>query len=296
MPYNALQMVMEFHRKMGLTIGDPTAPNVETDLKLRWDLIVEEFEELDTALMMPDTRERIIQVADALADLQYVINGAAIAWGIDLGAVFESVHTSNMTKTADNKRADGKLLKGPDYQPPLIEQALQESANLIKQHGFGDDSFWDTPTVCETVCDGFHAEDCGLPQLEDAEPPQVSRELKTAMAMKSIKEDFFSDGEEATVTCCPVGELDGDDHPGRCIDPEFCDEEVTKVRGSTSGHWTTYGAYILECPQCGRNHAIQGTLGTRGGAAPSGHAECICGKAFSVDFTQHPPSVTVTDV
>ncbi|MFF2376570.1 MazG nucleotide pyrophosphohydrolase domain-containing protein [Streptomyces xiamenensis] len=64
-------------------------------------------------------------VAKELADVLYVTYGTADALGIDLPAVFTEVHRSNMSKLdADGRvlrRADGKVLKGPGYQPPVLE-------------------------------------------------------------------------------------------------------------------------------------------------------------------------------
>ena len=71
----------------------------------------------------------LIGVADALADIVYVAYGTAHVYGIDLDAVLDEVHASNMTKLgADGRpirRADGKVLKGPDYRPP--DMAATES-------------------------------------------------------------------------------------------------------------------------------------------------------------------------
>ena len=54
--------------------------------------------------------------------------GTAHVYGIDLDAVLDEVHASNMTKLgADGRpirRADGKVLKGPDYRPPDIAAVL----------------------------------------------------------------------------------------------------------------------------------------------------------------------------
>ena len=70
----------------------------------------------------------LVGAADALGDLEYVVNGAAIGMGIPLPEVVEEIHRSNMTKLgADGKpiyRADGKILKGPDYEPPRIRDLL----------------------------------------------------------------------------------------------------------------------------------------------------------------------------
>ena len=123
--------VADFHHKMGQFVGDTMIPDVSVSTDLRVELIREEFEELLWALSSKDKlgnllseSEQIIAVADALADLTYVINGAAVTWGIDLDAVFKTVHESNMTKSVSQKRADGKVIKGPDYVPPDIAGAL----------------------------------------------------------------------------------------------------------------------------------------------------------------------------
>jgi predicted HAD superfamily Cof-like phosphohydrolase len=68
-------------------------------------------------------------VAKELADVLYVTYGAADALGIDLPAVFVEVHRSNMSKLdADGRalrRADGKVLKGPSYQPPILDGLVE---------------------------------------------------------------------------------------------------------------------------------------------------------------------------
>jgi predicted HAD superfamily Cof-like phosphohydrolase len=68
-------------------------------------------------------------VAKELADVLYVTYGAADALGIDLPAVFVEVHRSNMSKVdADGqvlRRADGKVLKGPGYRPPVLDGLVE---------------------------------------------------------------------------------------------------------------------------------------------------------------------------
>ncbi|MEV4178402.1 hypothetical protein [Nonomuraea sp. NPDC049709] len=68
-------------------------------------------------------------VAKELADVLYVTYGAADALGIDLPAVFAEVHRSNMSKLdADGRvlrRADGKVLKGPGYRPPILDDLVE---------------------------------------------------------------------------------------------------------------------------------------------------------------------------
>lgn len=65
----------------------------------------------------------IVKIADAIADIAYVITGTAVTYGVPFDAVFQAVHVSNMTKTADPRH--GKLVKGPGYQPPRIAEILR---------------------------------------------------------------------------------------------------------------------------------------------------------------------------
>jgi len=92
--------------------------------ELRLDLIREEYEELETAI---DQRD-LIEVADALTDLLYVIYGAGHAFGIDLDACYSEVHSSNMSKLGEDgrpiKAENGKVLKGPDFFPPNLKSVL----------------------------------------------------------------------------------------------------------------------------------------------------------------------------
>ncbi len=127
----ASRQVGEFHATYGLPIR--TAPDAavgDDQVVLRLALIQEEVGELAAAARQGD----IVGIADALADIVYVAYGTAHVYGIDLDAVLDEVHASNMTKLgADGRpvrRADGKILKGPDYRPPDIAAVLQPSAGL----------------------------------------------------------------------------------------------------------------------------------------------------------------------
>lgn len=122
-------MVAEFHRKFGIT-HDPEFKN-SLKVALRYDLINEEVNELDEALFdeTGELRQDIdkVEVADALGDILYVVLGAAEAWGIDINRVFSEIHRSNMTKEGGGRRADGKILKGPNYSPPDLSFVLEPS-------------------------------------------------------------------------------------------------------------------------------------------------------------------------
>lgn len=122
---SSFDLVLAFHRATGATINGGI--HNPADRKLRVKLISEELRELRDALDAED----IVEVADALGDLDYVVNGAAIAFGIALPAVTREVHRSNMTKLLPDGtvllREDGKVLKGPDFEEPDIKQVLEDN-------------------------------------------------------------------------------------------------------------------------------------------------------------------------
>lgn len=130
-PSRAFRQVGDFHAAYGLPVR--TAPDAavgDDQVALRLALINEEVGELAAAAAEGD----IVGIADALADIVYVAYGTAHVYGIDLDAVLDEVHASNMTKLgADGRpvrRADGKILKGPGYRPPDIAAVLCGGAGL----------------------------------------------------------------------------------------------------------------------------------------------------------------------
>lgn len=150
----ALKKVAEFHKVFGLKIA--ASPDIQDSQvnTLRLNLLKEELKELDEALEEGD----IVKVADALADLQYVLSGAILSLGFGgvFQKVFDEVHSSNMTKACFNyhhavetkeesqaafpmlqfgiennggkfivRREDGKVIKSKFYRPARIEEVLE---------------------------------------------------------------------------------------------------------------------------------------------------------------------------
>ena len=101
----------------------PTMPDFNL-AALRLDLIEEEVQELRDGL----GRSSLLEVADALTDILYVVYGAGHAFGIDLDDCFHEVHRSNMTKLGEDGRPlyreDGKVMKGPNYEEPDLAQFI----------------------------------------------------------------------------------------------------------------------------------------------------------------------------
>ena len=90
------------------------------------DLIVEEFKEFieaDYDMAMIDISSRADCLKE-LADLVYVCAQYAENMDWDLEQALRRVHRSNMSKLGDDGkpiyREDGKVLKGPNYQPPTL--------------------------------------------------------------------------------------------------------------------------------------------------------------------------------
>jgi predicted HAD superfamily Cof-like phosphohydrolase len=111
----------------------PAVPDIDI-VELRLNLINEEFIELVNAAQESreedenvSQKDKLIDVADALADLLYVVYGAGHAFGLDLDKCFTEVHESNMSKFDKGEpiyRKDGKVLKSDTYTPPNLGEIL----------------------------------------------------------------------------------------------------------------------------------------------------------------------------
>jgi predicted HAD superfamily Cof-like phosphohydrolase len=123
--------VAEFHAAFNLPRQTQPSIDVEQSLEiLRISLLEEEVSELVTATHARD----LTGIADALADITYVVYGTALTYGIDLDSVLGEVHRSNMSKLDhDGKpiiRADGKVLKSERYSPPNVAAVLRHQVSL----------------------------------------------------------------------------------------------------------------------------------------------------------------------
>ena len=118
------ELVGDFMEAFGQKVQlEPTWPDFNTR-ELRIELIQEELEELSDAVADRD----MVQIADALTDLLYVVYGAGHSFGIDLDECFQEVHSSNMSKLGEDGRPiyreDGKVMKGPSFFEPDLEGIL----------------------------------------------------------------------------------------------------------------------------------------------------------------------------
>jgi predicted HAD superfamily Cof-like phosphohydrolase len=118
-----IDAVKAFHT--AFKIGHKESPQADLGTaknKLRFDLMKEENEEYLEAANAND----VVEVADALGDMLYILCGTIIEHGLQykIEEVFNEIQRSNMSKLGDNGepiyREDGKVLKGPNYFRPNI--------------------------------------------------------------------------------------------------------------------------------------------------------------------------------
>lgn len=116
--------VRHFMEVYGQEVKTKSSFPSEKIIKLRYDLIKEELDELSLAIK----EKNLIEVADALTDLLYVVYGAGHAFGIDLDKCFAEVQRSNLSKLDIDGKAiyndNGKVMKGPNYSKPNLKQFL----------------------------------------------------------------------------------------------------------------------------------------------------------------------------
>lgn len=116
-----LEMVTEFQQAMDQPLNIPWEYEYAG---FRFGLIEEEYNELTEAEELGNSAETLKE----LADLVYVVYGYAATFGWDLDEAVRRVHESNMSKLGDDgkqiKRSDGKVIKGPNYKEPNLEDLV----------------------------------------------------------------------------------------------------------------------------------------------------------------------------
>lgn len=125
------ELVGEFQKAFGCTVRTEPTLNVSAqEEQLRLALMQEEWEELKNAV----EDKNLIEIADALADIVYIACGTAHTYGIPFDKVLHEVHYSNMSKMGEDGkpyiRHNGKVGKGPNYQPPRISSILEGQLTL----------------------------------------------------------------------------------------------------------------------------------------------------------------------
>jgi len=122
-----INAVKEFHTAFEIGHSENPRANLgETKNLLRFNLMKEENEEYFEAVQNND----LIEIADALGDMMYILCGTIIEHGLQhkIEEVFDEIQRSNMSKLgADGRpiyREDGKVMKGPNYFKPDFSKIL----------------------------------------------------------------------------------------------------------------------------------------------------------------------------
>ena len=139
---NLQSYLTEFRLKAEQGVNEPLTEN---ELNFNMRLIAEEFQELAQAAMnikgakvmikgapqpldegFPKEEFRVLkeELLKEMADAIYVVVNMAVSFGWDIDTALQLVHTSNMTKSF--KKINGKVQKGPDYKPAILEGCLDD--------------------------------------------------------------------------------------------------------------------------------------------------------------------------
>ena len=126
---NAIDQVKAFSEAFNIKYSKEINPNLDqSTIDLRFRLMEEENKEYLEAANNND----IVEIADALGDILYILCGTILAHGLQdkIVEVFNEIQRSNMSKLDINGepviREDGKILKGPNYFKPKIREILEK--------------------------------------------------------------------------------------------------------------------------------------------------------------------------
>ena len=132
---NSLNQVAEFHTTFKHPIQPvPVIPSKER-CQLRIALLAEELKELQEAVDNND----LVEVADALCDLQYVLSGAILEFGLGekFKDLFDEVHRSNMSKACKTLEEANQTIE--HYRSKGSESYYKEHDGLFLVYRTPDD-------------------------------------------------------------------------------------------------------------------------------------------------------------
>ena len=123
-----IDAVTKFHEVYKIPFeNNPSKDISDSSVELRHRLMSEENEEYLKAAKNSD----LIEIADALGDMLYILCGTIITHGLQdkIEEVFDEIQRSNMSKLDEDGepiyREDGKVMKGPNYFRPDIKSILE---------------------------------------------------------------------------------------------------------------------------------------------------------------------------
>ena len=123
-----IDSVKLFHKKFNIDYLNAPKANIPLETKkLRFKLMEEE----NLEYLKATKENNLVEIADALGDMLYILCGTIISHGLQdkIEEIFQEIQSSNMSKLGENGkpiyREDGKVLKGPNYFKPDIGKILK---------------------------------------------------------------------------------------------------------------------------------------------------------------------------
>ena len=123
-----IDSVKLFHKKFNINYLNIPKANIPVETKeLRFKLMEEE----NLEYLKATKENNLVEIADALGDMLYILCGTIISHGLQdkIEEIFQEIQNSNMSKLGKNGkpiyREDGKVLKGPNYFKPDIRRILK---------------------------------------------------------------------------------------------------------------------------------------------------------------------------
>ena len=157
---NSLNQVADFHRTFNAPILETPQIPSEQRCELRVNLLQEELNELSQAIKDND----LVEIADALCDIQYVLSGAVLEFGLGdkFVELFNEVQRSNMSKACNTQQealmtlshykkkdgtegyykkingkwlvyraSDDKVLKSINYSPAELKKIIKNESQEV---------------------------------------------------------------------------------------------------------------------------------------------------------------------
>lgn len=138
--------LIEFHQAAGQPVLERPQVPPDDRVRLRLKLVAEEcFEFLEASLSDAEALEEakalvlqailnqeidvdMIKAADALGDIDYVVEGSRLEFGVKGEPIADEIHRANMAKFGPGSwvREDGKIMKPPGWRPPDIARELRK--------------------------------------------------------------------------------------------------------------------------------------------------------------------------
>jgi predicted HAD superfamily Cof-like phosphohydrolase len=159
-PMSYISKVYDFHNTFNVPVLDKPEIPSEDRCQLRVNLLQEELNELSEAIKNKD----LVEIADALCDLQYVLSGSILEFGLQnkFEELFDEVQRSNMSKACETMQeaietishykktqgyesvykkvgdkfvvyrlSDNKVLKSVKYSPTDLKKIIENESQKV---------------------------------------------------------------------------------------------------------------------------------------------------------------------